>query len=321
MICFKVFVHLHRKRFNFKRYFMKTNLIQNIFRVILGSFMLLAGIGHLTFQRTEFLAQVPRWLPSHPHFMDFIVLLSGVAEISLGLAMIFWTRKKAKVGIALAIFYVLIFPGNISQYTNGISAFGLDTDEKRFIRLFFQPVLILWALWSTGALQLLLKKKKSKTSVSFFDLKAQLLNGDTISMNQFRNMTIIVVNTASKCGLTPQYEGLEKLYQQYKNKGLVILGFPCNQFAKQESGSANEIQEFCQINYGVSFPMFDKIEVNGKNAHPIFKYLKAELGGFLVDDVKWNFTKFVIDKNGKPVRRFSPTTPPEKMENYIKSIL
>ena len=102
---------------------------------------------------------------------------------------------------------------------------------------------------------------------------------------------------------------------------MVILGFPCNQFAKQESGSANEIQEFCQINYGVSFPMFDKIEVNGKNAHPIFKYLKAELGGFLVDDVKWNFTKFVIDKNGKPVRRFSPTTPPEKMENYIKSIL
>jgi uncharacterized membrane protein len=115
----------------------------------------LAGIGHLTFQREEFQAQVPRWLPNDPAFMDFVVLASGVTEIAFGLAMIFWTRHKVKVGIALAIFYVLIFPGNISQYTNGIDAFGLDTDRKRLIRLFFQPVLILWALWSTGALKYL----------------------------------------------------------------------------------------------------------------------------------------------------------------------
>lgn len=117
--------------------------------------MVLAGIGHLTFQREEFQAQVPRWLPSDPAFMDFVVIASGVTEIALGLAMVFWTRHKVKVGIALAIFYVLIFPGNISQYTNGIDAFGLDTDRKRLIRLFFQPVLILWALWSTGALKYL----------------------------------------------------------------------------------------------------------------------------------------------------------------------
>ena len=137
---------------------MKTSLFQNIMRILLGAFMLLAGIGHLTFQRTEFLAQVPRWLPDSPRLMDFVVLSSGVVEIILGLAMIFWTKQKMKVGIALAIFYVLVFPGNISQYTNGIDAFGLDTDQKRLIRLFFQPVLILWALWSTG----LFRKKQHR---------------------------------------------------------------------------------------------------------------------------------------------------------------
>lgn len=121
-------------------------------RIILGGFMTLAGIGHLTFQREEFQAQVPRWLPESDGFMDFVVLSSGIVEIALGLGMIFWVRQQVKVGIALAVFYVLIFPGNISQYTNEISAFGLDTDLKRLIRLFFQPVLILWALWSTGAI-------------------------------------------------------------------------------------------------------------------------------------------------------------------------
>ncbi|MBN3518422.1 hypothetical protein JYB62_00280 [Algoriphagus lutimaris] len=139
---------------------MKTNLFQKIMRVILGGFMTLAGIGHLTFQRDEFQAQVPRWLPDNPEFMDFVVISSGVVEIALGLAMIFLWKHQIKVGIALAIFYVLIFPGNISQYTNEISAFGLDTDQKRLIRLFFQPVLILWALWSTGALKYLINRNK-----------------------------------------------------------------------------------------------------------------------------------------------------------------
>ena len=137
---------------------MKKSLIQKTFRIILGSFMTMAGIGHLTFQREEFQAQVPGWLPADPAFTDFVVLSSGIVEIALGLAMIFWTKQKVNVGLALAIFYVLIFPGNISQYTNGIDAFGLDTDQKRLIRLFFQPVLILWALWSTGALKFLIRQ-------------------------------------------------------------------------------------------------------------------------------------------------------------------
>ncbi|TGL54062.1 hypothetical protein EHQ59_07665 [Leptospira kemamanensis] len=139
---------------------MQTNRLQNVFRIILGLFMTLAGIGHLTFQRQEFLAQVPRWLPQDPMFMDFVVLSSGIVEIAFGLSLLFWAKERIKVGLLLALFFILIFPGNISQYTNGISAFGLDTDEKRLIRLFFQPVLILWALWSTGALRTLLDRNK-----------------------------------------------------------------------------------------------------------------------------------------------------------------
>ncbi len=157
--------------------------------------------------------------------------------------------------------------------------------------------------------------------MNFYNFTAEKLNGEKVSMDTFKGKTIVVVNTASKCGLTPQYEGLENLYKKYKDDGLVILGFPCNQFANQESGSANDIQEFCQINYGVSFPMFAKVDVNGDNAHPIFKYLKSELGGWFGSRIKWNFTKFVIDKNGKPVKRFSPVTKPEKMEKYLKKIM
>ncbi|WP_304232058.1 hypothetical protein [Jiulongibacter sediminis] len=133
-----------------------TSTSQNILRIILGLFMVLAAIGHFTFQRAEFQAQVPDWLPFSK---DFIVIASGVMEITLGLSMIFWQKHRVETGIALAIFYVLIFPGNIAQYMNEIDAFGLDTDLKRLIRLFFQPVLILWALWSTGALKFILNKK------------------------------------------------------------------------------------------------------------------------------------------------------------------
>ena len=125
----------------------QTNTFQNIMRVVLGSFMILAAIGHFTFQRADFQAQVPNWIPLEK---DLVVILSGVVEISLGLAMIFWTKQKVRVGIVLAIFYVLIFPGNIAQYMNGTDAFGLNTDQSRLIRLFFQPVLIVWAVWSTG---------------------------------------------------------------------------------------------------------------------------------------------------------------------------
>ena len=158
--------------------------------------------------------------------------------------------------------------------------------------------------------------------MTFYDFEAKRLNGKTVSMKEYKGKTIVVVNTASKCGFTPQYEGLEKLYKKYKDKGLVILGFPCNQFGKQERGSSEEIKEFCEINYGVTFPLFDKIEVNGRNAHPIFKYLKSILsGGLFGSGIKWNFTKFIINKKGIPVKRFSPSTKPENMEKIIQRLL
>ena len=164
--------------------------------------------------------------------------------------------------------------------------------------------------------------KNDKTmSAPFYTFKATTLQGKEVELSAYAGKTVVVVNTASKCGLTPQFEGLEKLYQQYKDKGLVILGFPCNQFANQEPGDEKSISEGCLLNYGVTFPMFAKIDVNGKNAHNLYKYLKKELKGFLVNDIKWNFTKFVIDKNGKPVKRFSPQTKPEKMEQYLANLL
>ncbi|MBG9377492.1 DoxX family membrane protein [Panacibacter sp. DH6] len=132
-------------------------MIRNIMRILLGAFMILAAIGHLTFQRQEFQAQVPDWIPLSK---DLVVILSGIVELAFGLAMIFWKRQRVNVGIALAVFYVLIFPGNIAQYLNHTNAFGLDTDNKRLIRLFFQPVLIIWALWSTGAWEHLFKSKR-----------------------------------------------------------------------------------------------------------------------------------------------------------------
>ncbi len=159
------------------------------------------------------------------------------------------------------------------------------------------------------------------TNKSFYDFEVVTLQEKRVSMADYKGKTVIVVNTASKCGLTPQFEGLESLYQKYKDRGLVILGFPCNQFANQEPGSASDIQEFCQINYGVTFPMFAKVDVNGPTADPLFIYLKSKLGSIFGSKIKWNFNKFVIDKNGKPVKRFSPFTKPEKMESFLEKIL
>jgi glutathione peroxidase len=153
---------------------------------------------------------------------------------------------------------------------------------------------------------------------NFYQFTARSLQGKEISMDTYKGKVVLVVNTASKCGLTPQYEGLENLYEKYKDQGLVILGFPCNQFGNQEPGTEKEISEGCLINYGVSFPMFSKIEVNGENAHPIYKYLKNRLPGVFGKNIKWNFAKFLIDRNGKPVKRFSPTTIPEKLVKDIE---
>lgn len=159
------------------------------------------------------------------------------------------------------------------------------------------------------------------SNTGFYGLEATSLQGKPVKMEDYKGKVVMVVNTASKCGFTPQYEGLEKLYSKYKDDGLVILGFPCNQFGAQEPGGADDIQEFCQVNYGVSFPIMEKVDVNGDNTHPVFKYLKGKLGGFLGSRIKWNFTKFVIDKDGKPVERFAPITKPEAIEPTIKKLL
>lgn len=157
--------------------------------------------------------------------------------------------------------------------------------------------------------------------MKFYDFKAKKINGQEVSMEDFKGNIVVVVNTASKCGLTPQFKELEELYQGYKDKGVEILGFPCNQFAKQDSGSNEEIHEFCQLNYGVSFNMFEKIDVNGKNAHPLYQYLKNESKGLLSKEIKWNFTKFLIDDQGNVVKRYAPTVSPLKIKNDIEDIL
>ncbi|MGE4287944.1 MAG: glutathione peroxidase [Salinivirgaceae bacterium] len=154
--------------------------------------------------------------------------------------------------------------------------------------------------------------------MEFYNFSALPLHGkQEIKMETYKGKVVLVVNTASKCGLTPQYKGLEELYKKYKDQGLVILGFPCNQFANQEPGSEASIAGGCLIDYGVTFPMFSKINVNGADAHPIYKYLKKELTGVFGGAIKWNFTKFLIDRNGKPVTRFSPYTKPADIEKYI----
>ncbi len=168
---------------------------------------------------------------------------------------------------------------------------------------------------------ILQKLSAMNTPSSFHDLNANALNGKPVAMDHYAGKVVLVVNTASKCGLTPQYEGLEALYRKYKDRGVVVLGFPCNQFGNQEPGNANDISEFCQVNYGVSFPMFEKVDVNGSNTHPVFKYLKGKLGGLFGSRVKWNFTKFLVDQNGKPVRRFSPITKPHEIEATIEKLL
>ena len=157
--------------------------------------------------------------------------------------------------------------------------------------------------------------------MNFYGLEAKKMNGQMVKMEQYKGNVVLVVNTASKCGLTPQFKELEELYQTYHSKGLEILGFPCNQFAKQDSGSNQEIQEFCQLNYGVTFTMFEKIEVNGAHAHPIYRYLKQEVKGLFGSEIKWNFTKFLIDRDGNVIKRYAPTVKPSKIANDIEILL
>jgi glutathione peroxidase len=157
--------------------------------------------------------------------------------------------------------------------------------------------------------------------MKFYDYSANKMNGQEVKMESYKGKVVLVVNTASKCGLTPQYEELEVLNKEYKSKGLEILGFPCNQFAAQEKGSNKEISEFCLVNYGVTFSMFEKVDVNGENAHPLFRYLKKEAKGLFGNSVKWNFTKFLIDDKGNVIKRYAPTVKPLKIKKDIERLL
>jgi glutathione peroxidase len=158
--------------------------------------------------------------------------------------------------------------------------------------------------------------------VSVYSFTADLLNGETVGMEVWRGQVLVIVNTASQCGFTPQYAGLEALYRKYKGRGLTVLGFPCNQFGAQEPGSNAEIGAFCQKNYGVTFPLFARIAVNGPDAHPLFRYLCHDKPGILgTEAIKWNFTKFLIDRSGEPVSRYAPRTPPEELEAPIRKLL
>lgn len=151
--------------------------------------------------------------------------------------------------------------------------------------------------------------------------KVNDINSKEVAFSSFKGKTLIIVNTASKCGFTPQFKELEELYQQYKDKGLVVLGFPCNQFMNQDPGTNEEILSFCELNYGVTFPMFSKIDVNGDNAHPLYKYLTSETKTLLSEAIKWNFTKFLVDKNGNVMERYAPQVSPLKMKKDIEKLL
>jgi glutathione peroxidase len=178
-------------------------------------------------------------------------------------------------------------------------------------------------LLSTNLLKYYLSKYKQgeKNMTTIYDFTVKRANGSVTSLEEYQGKVMLIVNTASKCGFTPQFEELQGLYEEYKDEGLVVLGFPCDQFMNQEFDDQDEIMEFCQVNYGVSFPMFAKVDVKGKEAHPLFTFLTKEKKGVLLSNIKWNFTKFLVGKNGEVYDRYSPQTNPRKIEGDIKKLL
>ncbi len=154
-----------------------------------------------------------------------------------------------------------------------------------------------------------------------YDVEVKKSNGEVIKLSEYKGKTILIVNVASKCGFTKQYDGLQKLYDDYKEKDFVILAFPCNQFGGQEPDTADIVESQCRINFGVNFPIMDKINVNGDDEHPLYTYLKKEKTGLFGSKIKWNFTKFLVDKNGKVIERFAPKTEPESLRKYIEKVL
>ena len=159
-------------------------------------------------------------------------------------------------------------------------------------------------------------------SDEIYSFSGTTMQGKELPLSEFKGKVLLIVNTASKCGFTPQFKGLEALYEQYRDKGLEILGFPCNQFGHQDPGSNEQINQFCELNYGVTFTMFEKVDVNGSSAHPLFKYLKKQAPGLLGSEgIKWNFTKFLVDSNGKVINRYAPTDTPEKIGKDVAKLL
>ncbi len=158
--------------------------------------------------------------------------------------------------------------------------------------------------------------------MSLYDITVNDISGNPVKLDTFKDKVLLIVNTASKCGFTPQYDGLEELYEKHKDKGLVVLGFPCNQFGGQEPGDSNEIQEFCQVRFNIKFPMFEKLEVNGANEHALYSFLKEKAPGLMGSKkIKWNFTKFLVSKDGSKIERYAPTTKPEAIEKDILNLL
>ena len=157
--------------------------------------------------------------------------------------------------------------------------------------------------------------------MGLYDFSATLNNGKEKKLSAYKGKVLLIVNTASKCGFTPQYKGLQELYDKYKSRGFELLAFPCDQFGHQEPGSDADIKSFCELNFGVEFPLFSKIDVNGPHEHPVFKFLKSEKGGLLGDSIKWNFTKFLVDAKGNVIERYAPTTPPERIGADIEQLL
>ena len=187
---------------------------------------------------------------------------------------------------------------------------------KLFVPALIGVLLIVLPIFSCYA-----ETKQQERDKTIYDFSVKTIDGQEQSLSHYKGNVVLIVNVASKCGFTPQYKGLQELYNKYKNRGFVVLGFPCNQFLSQEPGTNDEIKHFCSINYGVTFPMFDKIDVNGDTAHPLYKYLTSAKGGFITDSIKWNFTKFLIDRKGTVVKRYPPQTAPENMEEDIKKLL
>ena len=158
--------------------------------------------------------------------------------------------------------------------------------------------------------------------MTIYDIQVHTIDGTPTTLTAFRNQVLLIVNVASKCGFTPQYRGLEQLYRQYQSQGFAVLAFPCNQFGYQEPGDADEIKNFCSLNYDISFPLFAKVEVNGRHAHPLFEHLKSTQPGVLgTEAIKWNFTKFLVDRQGQVIKRYAPTETPESMSQEIEHLL